>query len=311
MKETHLVTGAFGYSGSYIARELLRAGHDVRTLTRSPARENEFGDSVRVFPLDFDDRDGLVRALSGVRILYNTYWVRFAKAGFSQEKAVTDSCALFKAARDAGVRRIVHVSITNPSLESPYEYFRGKARLEKALWETGLEFSILRPAILFGGCDILINNIAWSIRRLPVIGVFGDGSYRVQPIHVGDLARLAVEQSQKTGKIVVDAVGPEIFTYRELVTAISAAIGKRRPVLSVPPWFGMWTSVLLGWIVRDIVLTREEMDAMMDDLLVSSSVPTGSTKLTEWMAQHKDVLGRRYARELARRSDRSTSYPKL
>ena len=101
--ETHLVTGAFGYSGSYIARGLLAKGFAVRTLTNSPDRKNEFEGSVDVYPLDFDNRSILTMALTGVRVLYNTYWVRFSEAGFSQEDAVRNTITLFEAAREANI----------------------------------------------------------------------------------------------------------------------------------------------------------------------------------------------------------------
>ncbi len=204
---TYLVTGSFGYSGRAITKQLLESGHTVRTLTGSPDRAHPFGDQVRVFPLDFDRPDVLERACDGVDVLVNTYWVRFAKAGFSQDDAIRNTRVLFDAAKRAGVGRIIHVSITKPSSDSPYEYFRGKAALEAALVETGLPHSILRPAVLFGGPDILLNNIAWMLRRLPLFGLFGDGQYRLQPIHVEDLANLVVRESDRTENRVVDAIG--------------------------------------------------------------------------------------------------------
>ena len=188
VQETHAVTGAYGYSGKYIAQRLLDAGHTVITLTNSPRRANPFGDRIRAIPLDFDRPDLLAKHLQGVSVLYNTYWVRFNHRLFRHADAVRNTLALFAAARQAGVRRIVHISITNPSEDSPLEYFRGKARLEKVLMDSGISYAILRPAILFGKEDILVNNIAWTLRRLPVFGVFGDGRYRLQPIHVDDLA---------------------------------------------------------------------------------------------------------------------------
>ncbi len=189
----HAVTGAFGYSGSYIARRLLAAGESVVTLTNTP-RKAESPD-IPAYPLAFDD--GLVEALAGVDVLYNTYWVRFNHANFNHQQAVINSRRLFDAAKRAGVQRIVHVSITNPSADSRLDYFSGKAQVEQALIDTGVAHAILRPAVLFGGSDILINNIAWLLRTLPIFGIFGDGSYRLQPIHVDDLAALAVDQGRR------------------------------------------------------------------------------------------------------------------
>ncbi|MDX1765021.1 MAG: NAD(P)H-binding protein, partial [bacterium] len=224
--QIHAVTGAFGFSGRYIASRLLNHGLTVRTLTNSPARQNPFGDRIQVYRYNFDAPARLAQSLEGVSVLYNNYWVRFNARDFTHSVAVENSRTLFAGAKEAGVQRIVHVSITNPAQDSPFEYFRGKAELESALIATGISHSILRPAVLFGREDILINNIAWMLRRFPVFGVFGDGHYRLQPIYVDDLAELAVAEGRAAGNRVIDAIGPETFTYRELVAAIGRIIGR-------------------------------------------------------------------------------------
>jgi len=300
-QELHVVTGAFGYSGKYIAARLLQAGHRVRTLTNSLGRANPFGGQVEARPYDFADPAKLADSLRGATVLYNTYWVRFNYAGFSQSAAVENTLRLFAAAKEAGVSRVVHISIANPSEDSSLEYFRGKARLERALRESGLSHAILRPTVLFGQEDILINNIAWCLRRMPVFGVFGDGQYKLQPIFVDDLAALAVEQGRQRANAVIDAIGPETFTYRELVREIGRIIGKPRPILSVPPWLGYAFAWLIGKVTGDVVITRDEIEGLMRNLLCTNSPPAGPTRLTDWARAHAATLGQHYAGELARR----------
>ncbi len=300
-KELHLVTGAFGYSGRYIARRLLEAGCRVRTITKNPDRADLFGGRVEAHPLDFSDRRGLAESLRGAAVLYNTYWVRFNHEGFRHSEAVENSLRVFDAAATAGVGRIVHVSITNPSESSSLEYFRGKARLERALRESGLSHAILRPAVLFGREDILINNIAWLLRRFPVFGVMGDGSYRLQPIYVDDMARLAVEQGRNGQNVVIDAIGPETFTYRELVEAIGAIIGRRRPIVTISAETGYRLARAIGRLVGDVLITREEITGLMAGLLYVDAPPAGTTRLTDWARENAATLGARYACELARR----------
>ena len=306
-----VVTGAFGYSGQYIASRLLAAGHRVRTLTNSPERRNPFGATVEAHPYNFDRPDELARSLEGARVLINTYWVRFDHRDFTHGQAVRNTLRLFEAARRAGVPRIVHVSITNPSIRSALPYFRGKAELESALVGSGLSYAILRPTVLFGPEDILINNIAWMLRRFPVFGVFGDGNYELQPIFVDDLARLAVDAAGATGDSVRDAIGPETFTYRELVSVIGRAIERERPIVGIPPGVGVTLGRLVGLVVGDVVVTREEVAGLMQNLLVTSSPPAGDTALSRWVLEHRDTLGRRYSSELARRRDRRRSYDEL
>ena len=304
----HVVTGAFGYSGKYIAHRLLASHQPVLTLTNSINRSNDFAGQVSVRPLSFDKPDELTQSLHNAEVLYNTYWVRFNHKLFKHVDAVANTLTLFEAAQRAGVKRIVHISITNPSETSPLEYFSGKAKLEKALIESGISYAILRPTVLFGKEDILINNIAWVLRHLPVFGVFGDGQYQVQPIYVEDLAELAVKLGGSHHNVIVDAIGPETYTYRELVTTISRLIGVKRPIISVHPLIGYWAGRLISTFVKDVVITREEIEGLMAGLLYVDSPPAGSTKLSEWIRANASTLGQRYTSELARRIDRLSAY---
>ncbi len=313
MSDLQVVTGAFGYSGKYITVRLLDAGIRVRTLTNSLHRANPFGDRVEAHPFHFDQPAALIESLRGATVLYNTYWIRFNTRlpGFTHSTAVENTLRLFEAAQQAGVQRVVHTSIANPSEDSPLEYYRGKAVLERALKESGVSYAILRPTVLFGEEDILINNIAWTLRKLPVFGVFGDGQYRLQPIYVDDFAALAVEQGRDREKRIIDAIGPETFTYRRLAEEIGQIIGVRRPIVSVPPALGYMTGWVLGKIVGDVMITREEIEGLMADLLYTLSPPAGHTQLTDWAREHADMLGKHYASELARRKNREVAYEQL
>lgn len=295
-----VVTGALSYTGRYITRRLMERGRRVRTLTYHPDRPDVFGGAVEIARYRFDDPVALARSLEGATTLYNTYWVRFPHGRVRYEDAVGNSRALFHAARAAGVERIVHVSITNPSLDSQRQYFRGKALVEHALAEVGVPYAILRPAVVFGDEDVLVNNIAWLLRRFPVFAVAGHGDYRLRPVHVDDVARLCVEAGARRDDVVVDAVGPETFTFRETVALIRDAIGSRSRILGVPAFVIPPLSRLLGLLVRDVLLTRDELLGMMENLVVTDGPATGTQLFSEWVATHAETLGVRYASELER-----------
>jgi len=300
--ELHAVTGAFGYSGRYIARRLIQAGKTVRTLTNSPDRTGEFQEQIQVFPLSFDDPQRLTESLQDVSVLYNTYWVRFNHRNFKHSLAVENTLKLFEAAKKAGVRRILHTSITNPSLDSPLEYFSGKATLEQALIKSGMAYTILRPTVLFGKEDILINNIAWILRRFPVFGVFGDGQYKLQPIFVDDFASLAVQGGTSADNEIINAIGPETFTYRELVATMAPIIlGKKRLILSIPDALGLAVGKIIGLCTGDVVITKAEIEGLKSNLLYVDAPPAGTTRLTDWLREHRKTIGTRYASELSRR----------
>jgi uncharacterized protein YbjT (DUF2867 family) len=294
-----VVTGAFSYSGRAMAAALLEGGRQVRTITGHPGRAPD-DTPLQVRPMDFDDHMGLVSSLEGATTLYNTYWVRFAHGRIDHDLAVANSRALFQAAKQAGVQRIVHVSILHPSASSPWPYFRGKAMVERELAETEIPYAILRPAILFGGDGVLINNIAWLLRHLPAFGVGGKGDYRIRAMHVDDLAQLALAKGVERDNSVVDAVGPERPTFLELVTTIRSAVGSHSPILRVPGFAMPALSRALGLILHDVLLTKEEYQTMHDGMADSDQPSTGSTLLSEWIHEHSDSLGRTYANELQR-----------
>jgi len=297
--QTDVVTGAFSYSGAAIARELLAAGHQVRTLTGHPGRAPA-GGPIEARPLDFTRPERLAADLSGAHTLYCTYWIRFPHRDTTHELAVANLCLLFDAAARAGIQRIVHLSITHADPASPYPYFRGKGEAEQYLAALGVPYAVLRPAILFGGDGVLLNNIAWLLRRLPVFAIGGRGEYKVRPIHVDDLARLAVSLGGGSGNETVDAVGPDSVTFAGLVDAIRSAVGSRALVVPSPGWLIPPMSAILGAALRDVLLTTEEYQAMAAGLADSSGPATGPTSLTEWIAGHGDGLGRTYANELTR-----------
>jgi uncharacterized protein YbjT (DUF2867 family) len=301
----HVVTGAFGYSGKYITQRLLDKGCRVKTLTNSPDKTNPFGDKVTIAPFNFDKPDLLRESLEGASVLYNTYWVRFNHPSFTQRDAVNNTITMFKAAKEAGIKKVVHVSISNPDAHSPLEYFRSKAQLERALMDSGVSYAILRPTVLFGKEDILINNIAWMLRKFPVFGMFGSGSYRMQPIYVDDLAKLAVEHGQSEENAVIEAIGPETFTFRDMVKMIGEAIGKRRLLMPVPPIMAYLAGRVVGMIVGDMITTRDEIKGLMEEKLYTNVPPTGETQLSKWVQENAQLLGFRYASELAHRNTTS------
>ncbi|HXJ85575.1 MAG TPA: NAD(P)H-binding protein [Candidatus Binatia bacterium] len=298
--KTVAITGAFSYTGKYVARLLLARGFRVRTLTGHPGRANPLGAAVDVLPFNFDHPDQLRKSLAGTSTLINTYWVRFPRGESTFEGAVQNTKTLIEAAKAAGVGRIVHVSIANPSVESPLGYYRGKAQVERAVIDSGLSYTILRPTVIFGAEDILINNIAWLVRRFPVFGVPEDGLYRIRPIYVEDMARLMVDAVCGSGTSLLDAVGPETCTFEDLVRLIADCVERSVHLFHLPTSFAYLTTVVTGWFVGDVVLTWEEYRGLMGNLLAPVGPSTGQMRLSEWLAEHGKEIGTRYASEVAR-----------
>ena len=295
-----VVTGAFSFTGRYVAKRLLDQGVRVRTLTRNPGRSDPFGGRVPAAPLDFSDPDGLRRSMRGANVLYNTYWVRFRRGRTTFDQAVENTRILIDAAAGAGVGRIIHFSVANASPDSSLPYFRGKGKVEEILKGMGIPYTIIRPTLVFGEGDLLLNNMAWALRRFPVFPVFGKGDYPVQPVYAEDVAALAVDAGSRTDSFIADAPGPDTFTFEELLRLLAKAVNTRVRLVHMLPAVGFAATRLIGLLLRDMVLTRDEVDGLMAGLLTSGSPPTGTTKLGEWMVRRETILGRQYVSEFQR-----------
>lgn len=294
------VTGAFGFTGRVIAERLLDAGHEVVTLTRRSGAGDPLAPRIAVHRLDPARPADLAAALTGVDTLFNTYWLRFPRLGSTFEGAVATSAGLLSAARRAGVRRVVHVSVVNASPDAGTPYVRAKAALEAVVRASGLDWAIVRPTLTYGPGDILINNLAWALRRLPVYGLPGLGRYTVQPVHVDDVARICMDAAASEPGLVVDAAGPETLAYRDLVGLVREAIGSRAIVLPMPAPVVLLAAKVLGLVVRDVVLTADEIRELTSSLLTSAQPPLGTIHIADWVRANADGLGRRWSSELAR-----------
>ena len=299
--EYSVVTGAFSYTGKYITERLLAIGEKVITLTGRPQSENTFGQQVKAFQFNFDKPTDLTEILRGANTLYNTYWVRYPHGQLSYDKAVENNKILISAAKAAGICRIVYLSITNPSEDSPFPYFRGKAVVERAIIESKLSYAIIRPTVIYGPEGILFNNIAWLLRKFPVFAIPGSGEYRIQPVFVEDLAEMVVRAGQQDDNFILDAVGPETFTFDELVKLIARQVDRRVRTAYVKPRLALVIAGLIGCFIRDVVITRDEIDGLMSNLLVSKGQATMPTLFSEWLNQNADRIGRRYISGLERK----------
>jgi uncharacterized protein YbjT (DUF2867 family) len=299
-KPLDAVTGAFGYTGAHITRRLIAAGREVRTLTNHAKPNNAASQNIQVAPLNFDDRAALQRSLEGAQVLYNTYCIRFPHGNKTFEQAVENSRTLFQAAKAAGIQRIVHVSIANPSEDSPLGYYHGKALVERALIDCGVPYAILRPTVLFGTGDILINNIAWLLRHFPIFAVPDIGDCSMQPGHVEDLADLAVARGALRDCTIEDAVGAEAYTFEEIVRKIAQAVGSHTKIMRVGKRTLSPMLRVLGWVTGDVVLTDEELDGLAADLLLSKTPALRPTSFSKWLAENSSQVGRKYASEIRR-----------
>jgi NADH dehydrogenase len=272
----------------------------VKTITTHVDKPNMFGAKVKAYPYNFENPVRLIETLQGADTLYHTYWIRFEHGRQTFGKAVANTKILFQCAAKAGIKKIVHISVTNASVDSPLPYYAGKGQQESVLQESGTAYSIIRPTLVFGNEDILVNNIAWLIRKFPIFPIMGDGSYKMQPIFAEDLAKIAVESSREEDSLLIDAVGPETYSYTQFVKTISSAIGRDVKFFNVSPGVGILLGRLIGIYVRDVILTSDELNGLMSNLLTSKQRPNGSMKFSEWIKANHRSVGAVYFSELER-----------
>ena len=297
MSRRVVITGPFSYIGAAVARELGRRGWTIHGLTNRlrPAG----AEAITVAPLTFESVH-LERELRGADALVSTYWIRLPHAGQGFDTAVANSRILFAAAARARVGRLVSVSVSNADVSSSLGYYRGKAQVDAAVRRAGLPHAIVRPTLVVGPQDVLTSNIAWFLRRFPFFPVPDGGRYRVQPVTLDDAGRVVADAVETRGDLEVDAAGPEIMTFAEYVRKVARACGVRRWIVSAPVWLSLLALRLLGLFLRDVVLTREELEGLAQEKLLSHQPPRGAESVTAWLRANGTTLGRRYVNDLDR-----------
>lgn len=296
---TNLITGAFSFSGRFIAEELLTLGDSVETMTGHPNINDPHYKQIKIKEFRFDDFDALVESFKGIDTFYNSYWIRYPYKGMTWRQAVINCGKLFKACKVAGVKKIIHLSVTNCQKNSPYSYFKGKAIVEEMLKQCGVPYTILRVAWFFEDGDILVNNIAWILRRFPIFGLFDYGRFKLQPISAKSLAEIAVAsryQGDKTinNNKIINAIGPETYTWKQFITTINSSLGSKTLIIPFPGftvYFAVLISKFIGFFVHDRLLTIEEIKALEDDLCLTKDPSIGDISFKDWLYKYAKSNG--------------------
>ena len=292
-----VVTGAFSYTGAAVARELIDRGWKIHTLTNRRLPEDAAG--ITVAPLRFE-ADHLAHELDGADLFVNTYWVRLPARGQDFDTAVERSGMLIRAAVGAGVGRLVHVSVSNAAAGRALGYYGGKAKVEEVVRAAGLSYAIVRPTLVVGPNDVLTNNIAWFLRRFPFFLLPRGGRCRLSPVTLDDTARIIADAAERGDDAEMDAAGPDTMTFAEYARSLARACGVRRLFLSAPDILALGLLWVAGCLLRDVVLTREELLGLEQELLFTHAPPLGRESVPDWLMRNGAGLGRSYINDMHR-----------
>lgn len=236
------ITGGSGFVGQEIIRQLSDSGHHVRALVRNPDRLKEFPDIDKVRG-DATCPETLQGSMSGCDAVIHLVGIirEVPSKGVTFERLHTQATAnVIAACKEHNIKRYLHMSANGTRMNAATQYHRTKWQAEELVTRSGLDWTIFRPSLIFGPADAFINMLAKMIRLLPVLPVFGDGKYSLQPVHVRDVAKsfvAALTRSDCIGQ-TYHCCGPDIVSYNELLDIISKALGKKSPACKLhhPLW---------------------------------------------------------------------------
>jgi uncharacterized protein YbjT (DUF2867 family) len=273
-----LLTGARGFVGGEVLRQLLASGHEVVAVSRH-LRATKVPSGVIQVAADITG-DGWQRWCEGCGAAIHLVGIirQVPRAGATFERAhVISTRRVIAACRSLGIRRLIHMSALGARAEAETAYHRTKWQAEEAVRASGLDWTIFRPSPIFGPGDGFSTTIARAMRRLPVFPVFGDGTYRVQPVAVEEVARCflgALERPVTVGE-TYQVGGPEALTYNELLRRIAQALGLRRVFVHIP--------LSLAKVVVSIIqhlpggpITRDQLTMLLE----GSTCDTSAASLT-------------------------------
>ncbi|HTT14592.1 MAG TPA: NAD(P)H-binding protein [Thermoplasmata archaeon] len=260
-----LVGGTGGFVGRAIRAEFAPPWQ-IRSVHRHPL-PGEVGPSIEWVPADAARLADWSPLLAGVDLVVNLAWYR---AGSDRRfRPLAAGLARLVAACEAnGVRRFVQLSVPDapPALEAQLPYLARKREVDRALLRSRLDFVILRPTMLYGPRDKLLTVMLRTMHRYGRFPMFGDGSYHVSPLAVGDLARIVRQRAERPAREIVPVGGPERWVYSELTDAMFAALGRRPRYLRFSPRGGVRLARLLEGVGSSL-LYAYEVEWLLSDRL--------------------------------------------
>jgi uncharacterized protein YbjT (DUF2867 family) len=274
------VLGGTGFVGRHIVHKLVASGYRVTVPTRNRERAKEDLiplPTADVVTADVHEPAELVRLFRGCGAVVNLVGVLHdgrGKASFQQAhvelaRKVIDAC------RRAGIRRLLHMSAINADPGGPSAYLRSKGEAETLVRESGLDFTIFRPSVIFGREDRFVNLLATLQQLLPLV-VLAAPNARFQPVFVGDVAAAyaaSLTRLESFGR-TYDLAGPKVYTLRELVRYVGALSGHRRRVIALGPRLS-YVQARLMELLPGKLLTRDNLASMSRDAVSASPFPFG------------------------------------
>lgn len=266
------VAGGTGFVGEHLVRELLGSGHSVRLLVHSHGTS---GGEVEQVTGDITRPETFESSVSGCDAVINLVGIirESPSRGVTFEKLhVQATAAMLKAASTAGIRRYLQMSALGTRPDAVSAYHRTKWRAEEQVRESGLEWTIFRPSLIFGPHDAFINMLAAQLRRAPVMPVIGSGSYRVQPIHADDVARCftrALALPETIGQ-TYELCGKDRLSYESLLDMIAAAMGRSRPNKPHLPLGLMKLVIPVMQNIPQFPITMDQLQMLLEESVGSS-----------------------------------------
>ena len=289
------VLGGSGFVGRHVCHQLVARGYRLSVPTRDRERAKSLITlpTADVFTADVHDPETLRRIFRGCDAVVNLVGVLQdgrGKASF-QQAHVELARKVVGACREAGVRRLLHMSALGADVDGPSAYQRSKGEAERIVRESGLDFTIFRPSVIFGREDRFLNLFATLERLFPVV-FLGSPDARFQPVYVGDVALAYAESLTRLDAIgqSYDLVGPKVYTLRELVAYVGEVTGKRRPVFGLGDGLSYLQATVMEYLPGKL-LTRDNYRSMKVDNVSSGALPFGidptalEAAAPTWLAQ--------------------------
>lgn len=237
-----LVTGAAGYVGNHLVRRLVEAGHPVRAMVRNrdkaEARLGDVRDRIEIVTADVTEPDTLAPAMQGVDTVIHLVAIAIESGAATYERINTQGTInVVDAAKAAGVRRFVNMSQNGARSDAPYPFLASKGKAQDYVAQSGLDWTAMRPSVIFGPQDEFANVQARLIKLTPLVfPIVGDGSAKFQPVWVEDVVEATARSLDREDAVGQEygLGGPEVLTYAEIVQRVLAALETQRLTIKVP-----------------------------------------------------------------------------
>jgi len=256
------VTGASGFVGSHLVKALAPTEHSLKALYHKKAADQKSNENIDIVFADVHDLDSLNHAFENINVVYHLVGIIAETRRLTFDKTVINGTNnVVAACLKNNVKHIIYLSALGTSENAETKYHQSKWIAEETVRKSGIDYTILRPSVIFGEGDGFVSMLTGMINKSPLTPVIGRGEFLLQPVYIDDLVYMMIDSlvNEKAGNKTIEIGGPKGLSYKEILAILKRVLNKKRGNLYLPIWLMKLNAVILERIFKPSPITTDQL----------------------------------------------------